>query len=277
LIGLLISVIFSPYPKEQSVGGVKVMNLTWQEGLYEEPSWSSDGKHFAVWYEGDMWIVNSDTYEREKVLSRKGFNIADALSWRNKEKIYYSDNSSPLRFFDLITKRDHVVIKDDREVVSTLSVNPMDNNQVAIQYAEPKIGLYNLTKKKVQWIEGYSACWSFDGKFVFYKKEKKIYVVNVLTGKSTIVKLRADFFGYITNLRVSSDGKWIAFYGETATSRGIYISPLDGSGLPEQIIEESNINFDWSPAGDKIIYITVGGPRSNELFLLNVPVKFRSK
>ncbi|KEF37620.1 periplasmic component of the Tol biopolymer transport system [Schinkia azotoformans MEV2011] len=76
----------------------------------------------------------------------------------------------------------------------------------------------------------------------------------------------------------SPDGKWIAFRGgPSAETQGIYIIPTDGSGQIDHILNDGVADLDWSPKGDQIAFTTIGSPGRTELYIMDVPDRYRMK
>lgn len=283
--------------KAKEVQKMGLVKISKERGSYDRPVWSPDGEKIVFYFEGSIWICDGKGESWRKLTFDGVYKMLDPITWENKNEIYYVDlergkpfnKSVTIHRLNLLDHSDTVVIQD-LSTVTGLSVNPRDTSQLLIATQDENnkyvIHLYDLernTSKKL--VGGIQQRWSPDGKRFSYLSGG-INIYDLSTNSSTKIYARKmvqiwenNYQGeMIESLTWSPDGKWIAYRGgPTKDLLGIYIVPSDGSGPPEKILDMGVADLDWSPKGDKIAFTTLGTPERTEMYLMQVPEKYRPK
>ena len=136
--------------------------------------------------------------------------------------------------------------------------------------------IFNLNTKKEELLfrNGHNVQWHPDGKKLGYISDNKIYIYDI-TDKTKQLIYTSEKENLIDSLTWSPNGQWIGFQeGNYKKGIGMNVISQNGGGK-EQLIESDVASLSWSPEGNKIAFTTVGSPGSNDLFLLEVPEKYR--
>ncbi|WCN36398.1 TolB family protein [Aneurinibacillus uraniidurans] len=267
------------------INGLTMSNITYKRGYYNNPVWSPDGEKIAYNYDGSIWIMDSDRSLPKELL--KGDDFDRILNWDKSQEILYCDADPSKRFgWDQRLRRidirnlENKILAEDLPIIGKISRNPHQSNELLVSMDDEdwRIYLYDVdSHKKTEIIEGYESAWSPDGKVMAYA-DSGVYVYDFVTHTSKLLYKVEKEGDFTQSLTWSPDGRWIAYRGgPSGEKNGIYIVPRDGSSPPEHILNYDVAELDWSPKGDKIVFSTVGGPGVNEMYVLNVPEKYRPK
>jgi hypothetical protein len=83
-----------------------------------------------------------------------------------------------------------------------------------------------------------------------------IWITSMTGGATSRVVVQNDADEYMP--RLSSDGKWLAYYSNPGTNYEVYVTPADGSGSPHQISTNGGAEPMWSPSGLTLFYRSLG-------------------
>jgi len=266
------------------IDGLEVINISQKNSVHSEPTWFHDGSQLAVEIDGKtISIVNLENGEWENIgMNENSYNKAPLTWYQNElsfidinyDKEFLIDNSIIL--WDIRQKK-HTKLKEDLPTIYSITRNQYNQIIYTKKAEEFEVILYDLKteKEEILFRNGHNVQWHPDGKQVGYISDNKIYVYD-LTNKNKQLIYSSGEENLIDSLTWSPNGQWIAFSeGNYKTGSGLYVVSPNGESK-EQLIEKSNVaSLSWSPTGKEIAITTIGSPGSNELFLLEVPEKYR--
>ncbi|KEF37621.1 periplasmic component of the Tol biopolymer transport system [Schinkia azotoformans MEV2011] len=282
------------FKNEEIIKKLKLQNLSKERGVHSYPRWSPDGEKLALRYQENIWTIDLKKGKWNQ-LTWKGNINTEPLSWGDNEQIYYvhyedfSDGN--LSLINLVEKTDKIVL-EGLNMIYSISVNQQNPSQILLEIdskyenvEEHYIHDFDKNSKERIPLNGFYSRFSHDGKSIVFKNSAGIQIYDlankktrlILKGKMTrISEDEKEFETTTQSLTWSPDGKWVAFRGgPSAEAQGIYIIPTDGSGQIDHILNDGVAYLDWSPKGDKIAFTTIGSPGRTELYVMDVPEKYR--
>jgi Tol biopolymer transport system component len=215
----------------------------WELGYLMDGSWSQDGKQFALWSSQNnklVYLVNADGSNLvEKQLDMQILGTPQ-FTPDGKNIVFYGANMDAAGLFEM----------------------NLENSQIA------------LINRSVKDPGGYS--FSPDGSLLAYTEydrdsgEARLFTSDLVTGDRTILgkiaipRNSGASLPDSANLSWSADGKFIVFdFGQSASSRVIYLAATDGSGLTKVV--DPGYAPDISADGKCLAYI-----RDKKVFLLDL-------
>ncbi len=124
----------------------------------------------------------------------------------------------------------------------------------------------------------YGAVISPDGKWIAYLSNAggstNVWVkflaggdpANLTAGKFGSSKLTVQATDYVSGLAVSPDGSQLAFTVADVPSRSAaWVIPAPLGGEPRKLLQEGNYGMQWSPNGERIVFVRAGGPLGDAL------------
>src|SRR6266498_3266990 len=111
----------------------------------------------------------------------------------------------------------------------------------------------NAQTKEVYFLS--QPCLTPDGQTVIFSFEGDLWKANVKDGNATRL---TGMQGYVTNARVSPDGKWIAFSGTQYGNSDVYVMPFEGGDIKQLTYYSGSDNVSSWSWDSKYIYFTSG-------------------
>lgn len=212
-----------------------------QEGHFEAPNWTPDGKHLIYNADGRLYQIPAEGGAPEVI------------------------NTGSVQ--DIIN--DHGISPDGKQLAFTSSGHIYS---VGIQGGEPK----RLTQKKPSYWHG----WSPDGRQMVYCAQRNgnfdLYAIPADGGEE--VRLTTDP-AYDDGPDYSPDGRFIYFNTNRSGSWDIWRIPAEG-GTPEQVTDDEYENWfpHPSPDGEKLVFLsylpgTEGHPANRQVRLRMMPIE----
>ncbi len=270
--------------ENESIDGLEVINISRKYSVHSEPTWFHDGSKLAVEINGkSISILNIENGDWESIGINENSYINAPMAWYQNELSFISINydkeflkDTSIILWDIEQKKQTKLI-DDLPPIYSLTRNQYNQLVYTKDSEEFDIILFDLETKKEELLfrNGYDVQWHPDGKQVGYISDNKIYVYD-LTEKTKKLIYSSEAGNIIDSITWSPNGEWMAFReGNYKTGNGLYVISQNGENK-EQLIEKSNVaSLSWSPTGKEIAITTIGSPGSNELYLLEVPEKYR--
>lgn len=265
-----------------SIDGIDAINMSRKNSVHSDPTWFHDGSKLAVEIDDGISILNLENDDWENIsVNENSYNKAP-MTWNqnglsfisiNHDKEFLRDTSIIL--WDLEQKKQNTLIAD-LPTIYALTTNQYHQMVYTKKADEFEVMLYNLKTKKEELLfrNGHNLQWHPDGEKLGYISENKIFVYN-LTDKTKQLIYSSEEGNLIDSLTWSPNGQWMAFLeGNYKTEIGLYVVSQNGESK-EQLIQNNVASLSWSPKGNQIAFTTIGSPGSNELYLLEVPEKYK--
>jgi len=268
-------------------------------GRFSNPKWSPDGRkilveHFEQWEYLEIRDESGELLESQK-LQRGG----DQPQWMGSNPIYRESrksgpgrrSTSILAFGSpdapLLTLEGSAYFSWTRDGrIAAVALNPGPGT---VGEEQKPVDVYLFTPEtediRFLWSAGstiLSAYMSPSGRYVAveYQDGDTAWVaalIEVDTGHSREL-WRVPWPGRtISALTWSPDEEFIGARYSAQSESGFYLLDPMGQAPPVRISATAMVRPDWSPAGDRIVYGTVGYPGENELRIFHLPTDWREQ
>lgn len=238
------------------IKGDNLINITKNDSLDFNPSWSHDGQNLYFYSKRDgnaeIYSLKSDGTELKRLTNHPSSDVLPELSPDGKTIVFMSDRDS-------LSKNIYLMNTDGS------NIKPLTQNK---SYEE-------------------SPNWSPSGKEIIFTRQLRdssdtshaangeIFIMN--SNGSNLRRL-TNKFGYDSGAKFSPNGKQIAFYGSNENNQwDLYVMDSNGTNLYNLTNDSIECySPDWSSDGKWLVY-TAGSKGNYNIWKINITTKERIK